>query len=243
MVYPGSMFLCLGKCPKQTVFSVNLNECLVFRVRLLRQTKIHVTQWRHFESPRFMYCRINLLDQSPRCMLAGGRTCGIDWLYIVLTVAGPLWETMSDFILVLLLVVLLVCLIGTIGGFLLYSGLLSGVTINTGPPPIRNVTIAYKFKEGSYKDCGAAFTESCSIGPKLSSIGVFYDDPKQVRPQDSAPLSLNHTALNPYLNLTSWHNYKTQCTLFPDKICSVSPGQRPHRKVDVKLFILRGTCT
>lgn len=103
---------------------------------------------------------------------------------------------MSDLILVLLLVVLLVCLIVTIGGFLLYSGLLADVTIKTGSPPIRNVTIAYKFKEGAYKDCGAAFTESCSIEPKLSSIGVFYDDPKQVRPQDLAPVSPNYTALN-----------------------------------------------
>ncbi|XP_042263397.1 testis-expressed protein 264 homolog [Thunnus albacares] len=90
---------------------------------------------------------------------------------------------MSDLILVLLIVVLLVCLLVTVGGFLMYSGLLSDVVIKTGPPPIKNVTIAYKFKEGSYKDCGAAYTESCSIGPKLSSIGVFYDDPKQ-RPSE-----------------------------------------------------------
>lgn len=88
---------------------------------------------------------------------------------------------MSELILLILVVVLLVCLIVTIGGFLVYSGLLSDVVIKTGPPPVKNVIIAYKFKEGSYKDCGAAFTESCSIGPKLSSIGVFYDDPKQVR--------------------------------------------------------------
>lgn len=89
---------------------------------------------------------------------------------------------MSDLILVLLLVVLLVCLLATVAGFLLYSGLLSDVIIKTGPPPVRNVTIAYKFQEGSYKDCGAAYTETCSIGPKLSTVGVFYDDPKQVRP-------------------------------------------------------------
>ncbi|KAI3370124.1 hypothetical protein L3Q82_024916 [Scortum barcoo] len=95
---------------------------------------------------------------------------------------------MSDLILVLLLVVLLVCLVLTVGGFLLYSGLLSEVVIKTGPPPIRGVTIAYKFREGSYKDCGAAYTESCSIGPKLSSIGLFYDDPKQ---HDNDP---KHTA-------------------------------------------------
>ncbi|XP_068171294.1 testis-expressed protein 264 [Antennarius striatus] len=90
---------------------------------------------------------------------------------------------MTDFILLLLIVVLMTCLIVTIGSFLVYSGLLAEITIKTGPPPIRNVTIAYKFKEGAYKDCGAAFTESCSIGPKLRSIGIFYDDPKQ-RPSD-----------------------------------------------------------
>ncbi|XP_070697622.1 testis-expressed protein 264 [Pempheris klunzingeri] len=90
---------------------------------------------------------------------------------------------MSDLILVLFIVVLLVCLIVTVGGFLLLSGLLSDVIIKTGPPPIRNVTIAYKFKEGSYKECGAAYTEICSLGPKLSTIAVFYDDPKQ-RPSE-----------------------------------------------------------
>ncbi|KAK1901257.1 Testis-expressed protein 264, partial [Dissostichus eleginoides] len=86
---------------------------------------------------------------------------------------------MSDFILVVLLVVLLLCLIGTIGALIVYSGLLCDVIIKTGPPPVKNVTIAYKFNEGSYKDCGAAYTECCSIGPKLSTVGVFYDDPKQ----------------------------------------------------------------
>ncbi|XP_072238326.1 testis-expressed protein 264 [Leuresthes tenuis] len=90
---------------------------------------------------------------------------------------------MSDLILLLLIVVLLVCLAVTVGVLLVYSGLLSDVVIKTGPPPIRNVTIAYKFKEGSYKDCGAGYTETCSIGPKLNSIGVFYDDPKQ-RPSE-----------------------------------------------------------
>uniref|UniRef100_A0AAQ4PCU9 Testis expressed 264, ER-phagy receptor a n=1 Tax=Gasterosteus aculeatus aculeatus TaxID=481459 RepID=A0AAQ4PCU9_GASAC len=88
---------------------------------------------------------------------------------------------MSDFILVFLLLVLLLCLIVTVVGLLLYSGLLSDVIVKTGPPPVRNITIAYKFREGSYKDSGAAYTESCSIGPQLSTVGVFYDDPKQER--------------------------------------------------------------
>lgn len=95
----------------------------------------------------------------------------------------PLSETMSDLFVVLLIIALLVCLILTVGGLLLYSGLLTEVVIKTGPPPIKNVTFAYKFKEGSYKDCGAAYTESCSIGPKLTSIAVFYDDPKQRPPE------------------------------------------------------------
>ncbi|KAM9410729.1 testis-expressed protein 264 homolog [Pholidichthys leucotaenia] len=90
---------------------------------------------------------------------------------------------MSDLVLLLLIIVLLVCLVVTVGGLLLYSGLFTEVVIKTGPPPIRNVTIAYKFKEGPYKECGAAYTETCSIGPKLNSIAVFYDCPKERPPE------------------------------------------------------------
>ncbi|KAM6980740.1 testis-expressed protein 264 [Aplochiton taeniatus] len=86
---------------------------------------------------------------------------------------------MSDFIILTLIVILVICLIGTVVGFILYSGLFSEVVVKTGTPPIRNVIIAYKFKEGPYKDCNAVYTESCSIGPKLNSIGLFYDDPNQ----------------------------------------------------------------
>ncbi|XP_029287738.1 testis-expressed protein 264 isoform X2 [Cottoperca gobio] len=42
------------------------------------------------------------------------------------------------------------------------------------------ITFAYKFKEGPYKDCRQLFKESNRIGPKLSCIGVYYDDPKKV---------------------------------------------------------------
>lgn len=90
---------------------------------------------------------------------------------------------MSDSVLLLLIVFLLLCLVLTVGWLLVYSGLLSEVDIKTGAPPIRNVTFAYKFKEGAYKDCGAAFTESCSVDPKLRSIGIFYDDPRQNLPE------------------------------------------------------------
>jgi len=87
---------------------------------------------------------------------------------------------MSDFVILLLILILVICLISTLVGFVFYTGLFSEVVIRTGSPPVKNITIAYKFRKGSYKDSGAAFTESCSIGPKLSSVGVFYDDPSQV---------------------------------------------------------------
>lgn len=88
---------------------------------------------------------------------------------------------MSDFLILALILFLVLCLIATVVLLVLYSGLFASIDVRTGSPPIKKVTIAYKFKEGPYKDCGAAFTEACSIGPKLSAIGIFYDDPKQVR--------------------------------------------------------------
>ncbi|XP_038135908.1 testis-expressed protein 264 homolog isoform X1 [Cyprinodon tularosa] len=90
---------------------------------------------------------------------------------------------MSDFILLLLIGFLLLCLLLTVGGLLVYSGLLSDVVVKTGAPPIRNVTVAYKFRVGAYKDCGAFFTECSSICPKLNSIGIYYDDPKKRPPE------------------------------------------------------------
>ncbi|XP_058844692.1 testis-expressed protein 264 homolog [Acipenser ruthenus] len=87
---------------------------------------------------------------------------------------------MSEFILLALISFLFLFLLLTVLGVVLYSGLFTEVIIRTGSSPIKNITIAYKFNQGSYKDSGAVFTESCSIGPKLSSIGVYYDDPKQV---------------------------------------------------------------
>ncbi|KAG7472471.1 hypothetical protein MATL_G00109050 [Megalops atlanticus] len=88
---------------------------------------------------------------------------------------------MSDLVILAgIFFIIILSVLVTISGYVLYSGLLSEINIRTGSPPIKNITIAYKYKQGPYKECGTVFTESCSIGPKLSSIGVFYDDPKQV---------------------------------------------------------------
>ncbi|XP_034075034.1 testis-expressed protein 264 [Gymnodraco acuticeps] len=86
---------------------------------------------------------------------------------------------MPDFVGVCVLISVLISLI-TVVGYLWYSRLLSDIPIQTGSPPVKKITFAYKFKEGPYKDCRQLFKESRSIGPKLSCIGVFYDDPKKV---------------------------------------------------------------
>ncbi|XP_060775531.1 testis-expressed protein 264 homolog [Neoarius graeffei] len=86
---------------------------------------------------------------------------------------------MSDFVILSLILFLVVCLILTLAGFVFYTGLLSQVVVRTGPPPVKQLTIAYKLKKGSYRDCGSAFTESCSIAPHLRSIALYYDNPNQ----------------------------------------------------------------
>lgn len=86
---------------------------------------------------------------------------------------------MSDFVILSLILVLVVCIILTLGAFVFLSGLLSEIVVRTGSPPVKKITVAYKFRKGSYRDRGAAFTESCSIAPKLYSVGVYYDNPNQ----------------------------------------------------------------
>ncbi|XP_046881886.1 testis-expressed protein 264 isoform X1 [Hypomesus transpacificus] len=86
----------------------------------------------------------------------------------------------EEWVILCVIITLLLSLILTTLGYVMYSGLMSEINIRTGSPPIKNITIAYKFKQGPYKDCGQVFTESCSIGPKLTCLGVFYDDPKKV---------------------------------------------------------------
>ncbi|XP_056660977.1 testis-expressed protein 264 [Monodelphis domestica] len=92
-------------------------------------------------------------------------------------------EAMSEFLLLGLIVGLVLTLLLTLLGFAVYSGLLEDVVVSAGSPPIRNITLAYKFHVGSYKDSGQLFTESCSISPRLSSIGVYYDNPHTVPPE------------------------------------------------------------
>ncbi|TRY94884.1 hypothetical protein DNTS_032985 [Danionella cerebrum] len=64
-------------------------------------------------------------------------------------------------------------------GVIPLRGLMTEILISTGLPPVKNITVAYKFKVGPYKDCGLVFRECSRLGPKLPSVGIFYDDPKK----------------------------------------------------------------
>ncbi|XP_012626905.1 testis-expressed protein 264 isoform X5 [Microcebus murinus] len=90
---------------------------------------------------------------------------------------------MSDLLLLGLIGGLTLLLLLTLLAFAGYSGLLAGVAVSAGSPPIRNVTVAYKFHLGPYGETGRLFTESCSISPKLRSIAVYYDNPHMVPPE------------------------------------------------------------
>lgn len=88
---------------------------------------------------------------------------------------------MSDWVsLVVISLLLALIIIITAACYVLYSGLLADIIVRTGSPPIKKVTVAYKFRQGPYKNSAPLFTESRSLGPKLSCFGVFYDDPRKV---------------------------------------------------------------
>ncbi|XP_019365869.1 PREDICTED: testis-expressed sequence 264 protein [Gavialis gangeticus] len=90
---------------------------------------------------------------------------------------------MADWVVLGLIAVLVLLLLLTVFGFMVYSGLFTEVVVSAGTPPIRSITLAYKFRVGPYGESGQLFTESCSISPKLCSISVYYDNPITVLPE------------------------------------------------------------
>ncbi|KFP04904.1 Testis-expressed sequence 264 protein [Calypte anna] len=90
---------------------------------------------------------------------------------------------MSDWVLLGLIAALVMLLLLTIFGFVVYSGLFTEVVVSAGSPPVSNITLAYKFRVGPYGESGQLFTDGCSISSKLYSIGVYYDNPHTVSPE------------------------------------------------------------
>nr|XP_032822491.1 testis-expressed protein 264 [Petromyzon marinus] len=89
---------------------------------------------------------------------------------------------MEDWALLSLIAALLLLLLGSLVGAALHSGLCAAVVVRTGSPPVRGLTVAYKYRVGPYRQSGRLYTEAASIAPRLRSIGVYYDDPAQVSP-------------------------------------------------------------
>ncbi|KFM11110.1 Testis-expressed sequence 264 protein, partial [Aptenodytes forsteri] len=90
---------------------------------------------------------------------------------------------MSDWVLLGLIAALVMLLLLTIFGFVVYSGLFTEVVVSAGSPPVGSITLAYKFRVGPYGESGQLFTDGCSISSKLCSIGVYYDNPHTVAPE------------------------------------------------------------
>ncbi|KAK2499629.1 hypothetical protein MC885_018619 [Smutsia gigantea] len=95
---------------------------------------------------------------------------------------------MSDLLLLGLIGGLTLLLLMTLLAFAGYSGLLAGVAVSAGSPPVRNITVAYKFHMGPYRETGRLFTESCSVSPKLRSIAIYYDNPHMMWILSSDPV-------------------------------------------------------
>ncbi|KAM9443890.1 testis-expressed protein 264 isoform 1-T2 [Clarias gariepinus] len=84
----------------------------------------------------------------------------------------PVWSVLVCSMLAFLFLIISV--------YAVYSGLLTQIHISTGSSPVKSMTVAYKYREGPYRESGLLFAESCRIAPELPSVGVFYDDPKKV---------------------------------------------------------------
>lgn len=85
-------------------------------------------------------------------------------------------------ILAMSIMFVLLCIFGTVGGFLFYLGMFREILVSVGKPPLRKARIFYKFARGDYKESGALFEELNKLAPGLRSIGVYYDNPEKTSP-------------------------------------------------------------
>lgn len=91
---------------------------------------------------------------------------------------------MDQSVILLLIGVLTLLLILSVILLIIYSGgLLEDVKVEVGQTPLADVSVFYKFGNGSYTDilgCSFTFTEATSIAPECKCFGVYYDDPDKV---------------------------------------------------------------
>jgi hypothetical protein len=79
---------------------------------------------------------------------------------------------------------LLICLFLTVFAFAVYCGIFVDIVVGTAPPPFKELTIAYKFARGPYKNASKLYTEVSNLTPNLVPVGIYYDPPHEVPPEE-----------------------------------------------------------
>ena len=63
-----------------------------------------------------------------------------------------------------------------------YSGLFHSVVVETRAYPLPRLTLLYKFIRGPFEDLQPVFKELSRLAPGEKWMGLYYDNPYQVRP-------------------------------------------------------------
>ena len=97
-------------------------------------------------------------------------------------------EAMADFLFgvhpLLLIVISVVTIIICSAIYIIQSGLLAKIEVKTMEPERGPMVVAYKTGTGPYSGAGEIFTDVCSLILTREHIGIYYDDPEAVGPQD-----------------------------------------------------------
>ncbi|KAK2172889.1 hypothetical protein NP493_922g01006 [Ridgeia piscesae] len=65
-----------------------------------------------------------------------------------------------------------------------YSGLFHSVVVQTRAYPLPRLTLLYKFIRGPFEDLQPVFEELSRLAPGEKWMGLYYDNPYQVKPED-----------------------------------------------------------
>ena len=124
--------------------------------------------------------KYKVLDGHPAFMFRK-----LQWLILLVQSGNRTTLTLSNMdiftALVIGLIIILITLLVTVTTYVINSGLFTPISVGAGKPPIDSICFAYKFGRGPYSEVGPAFTEATCLGPNLRCLGVYYDNPEEVR--------------------------------------------------------------
>jgi len=76
--------------------------------------------------------------------------------------------------------ILLIIFVLTVFTYLIISGLLSRINVDTCETRFGPMVVAFKARTGPYKGAGDLFTDSYCLLPNREQVGIYYDDPETV---------------------------------------------------------------